>query len=473
MNVVALLTNGTVPFGAAPIQQPPSQAGGAGQTGTRTASPGPVAIAPPPTVGTGADTVTLNLSEDAYKGNAQFVFTVDGKPTGPVQTVTASHKGGQSETFTLKGDWPAGAHQFGVSFVNDLWDGTPATDRNLYIDSASYNGSRVANPLVLLKNSTAVFGAAPVSEPPGNTIPGVSAPGYPGQGGPDVPPTIGTGPNSVTLNLSEDADAGDALFVFLVDGQQVGPTQSVTALHGKDPSEAFTFRGDWGSGPHQFGVAFVNGSPDGSPGANRHLYLNSAGFNSNLVANATEVANGTPVTFGEAAVAGPPGQPIGLSAPAPHQGSTKAASGGTPPSPAHLAKSTIASINAQILAFGSGTQRMSFASPQNLTITGGPGADTVTATSGTNTFVAGAGSMDITGGSGASDFILHAGSGKLTIEDFLPSKGDVLTVGKALQPNFKQASDGHGGTLLTFGAGQGSIDLIGYSATTQPHITFA
>ena len=44
---------------------------------------------------------------------------------------------------------------------------------------------------------------------------------------------------------------------------------------------------------------------------------------------------------------------------------------------------------------------------------------------------------------------------------------------KALQPNLKQASDGHGGTLLTFGASQGSIDLIGYPATTQPHITFA
>ena len=116
---------------------------------------------------------------------------------------------------------------------------------------------------------------------------------------------------------------------------------------------------------------------------------------------------------------------------------------------------------------------MSFASPVNLTVTGGSGADAVMAVAGTNTFIAGTGSMDITGGSGPSNFILHAGSGKLTIEDFLSSKGDVLTVDKALQPNFKQASDGHGGTLLTFGANQGSIDLLSYSATTQPHITFA
>ncbi len=523
LNGVALLKNGTVPFGTAPGSQSVPQPGTAGGAGTTIANPAPSPIAAPPTVGSGPDTIVLNVSEDAYKGDAQFVLMVDGKPVGPAQRVTALHKQGQTEAFTVKGDFGTGPHQFGVSYVNDLWEGTDATDRNLWIDSATFNGGRVENTVLLRTDSTAVFGsaafaqpssppaaqsnavptscglaqaapvavtptpvnapsvAAPPSNPsppvpvPGNPVPGVSAPSNPGQGGPAVPPTIGTGPDSVTLNLSETADGADAQFVFTVDGQQVGPVQSVTALHGQSQAQAFTFRGDWGAGTHQFGVAFANGLE----GSNRHLYLDTAAFDANHVANATEVTSGAPVTFGMAAIGGPPGELIGLAAPAANPGNTNAglpssATGGAvPPSnPAQPPNATIASIDTQTLAFGSGTQSMSFASPVNLTITGGPGTDTVTATSGTNSFIAGTGSMDITGGSGASDFILHAGGGKLTVEDFLASKGDAITVDKALQPNFKQASDGHGGTLLTFGANQGSIDLIRVPSITPSNVTF-
>ena len=35
-----------------------------------------------------------------------------------------------------------------VTYLNDAWDGTAATDRNLYLDSASYNGAEVANSSV-------------------------------------------------------------------------------------------------------------------------------------------------------------------------------------------------------------------------------------------------------------------------------------------------------------------------------------
>jgi len=524
LNGVQLLKNGTVPFGTAPGSQSVPQPGTAGGAGTTITNPAPSPIAAPPTVGSGPDTIVLNLSEDAYRGDAQFVLTVDGKPVGPAQSVTALHKQGQTEAFTVKGDFGTGPHQFGVSYVNDLWGGTDATDRNLWIDSATFNGGRVENTVLLHANSTALFGspafaqpsspssapsnavptssglsqaapvavtptpvnapsaAVPPSNPsppvpvPGNAVPGVSAPSNPGQGGPAVPPTVGNGPDSVTLNLSETADGADAQFIFTVDGQQVGPVQSVTALHGQSQSQAFTFRGDWGAGTHQFGVAFANGLD----GSNRHLYLDTAAFDANHVANATEVTSGSPVTFGMAAIAGPPGEPIGLAAPAVKPGNTNAAlprpatGGAVPPSnPAQPTSKLIASIDTQTLAFGSGTQSMSFASPVNLTITGGSGTGTVTATSGTNTFIAGTGSMDITGGSGASDFILHAGGGKLTVQDFLASKGDAITVDRALQPNFKQASDGHGGTLLTFGANQGSIDLIRVPSITPSNVHFA
>ena len=530
LNGVELLKNGTVPFGTAPASQPVSQPGTPGGAGATITNPAPSPIAAPPTVGSGPDTIVLNLSENAYRGDAEFVLTVDDKPVGPAQSVTALHNQGQTEAFTIKGDFGADPHQIGVSYIDDLWDGTDATDRNLWIDSATFNRGRVENTVLLQTNSTAVFGSAafaqpspppaapsnavptssgvaqaapvaviptpvntaPAAVPPNNpsplvpapgTTPGVSAPGNPGLGGPGVPPTVGTGPDTVTLNLSEDASQGDAQFVFTVDGQQVGTAQSVTALHGQGPSEAFTFRGDWGTGAHQFGVALANGATDGSGASNRHLYLDSAAFDANLVANATQVVSSTPVTFGMAAIAAPPGQPIGASAPATNQNTVPGTGGPMAPNTpstgaarpvANQSSSTpVAAINTQTLAFGSGTQSMSFASPVNLTITGGSGTDAVTATSGTNSFIAGTGSMDITGGSGASDFILHAGGGKLTIQDFLASKGDAITVDKALQPDFKQTSDGHGGTLLTFGANQGSIDLIRVPSITPSNITFA
>ena len=589
MNAVALRTNGTVPFGTAPIK-PPSQAGGTGQAGTDPTSPAPFAIAPSPTVGTGPDSVTLNLSEDAYRGDAQFVLTVDGKPAGPAQSVTALHGQGQTEAFTFKDDWGAGAHEFGISFTNDLWDGTSALDRNLYVDSATYNGGLIANTVALLADNTARFGSAAFAKPsapavvpgtggpmippkpsvpgqavpgvvlpivsttapaavppsiptpsnalPHNLVPGVPTPSYPGQGGPGVPPAVGTGPDSVTLDLSEDADAGDAQFVFTVDGQQVGPTQSVTALHGKDPSEEFAFRGDWGSGTHQFGIAFVNRVQDGSAGANRHLYLDSAAFDTNLVADATEVLSGTPVTFGMAAIGGPPGQPIGMSAPA--ASSSTAASPAsqaaipsmegaapivdtkpvsfalTPPTPSATAPSMLTvtdnsgvstavpliasgsqtdtpspastvtqtvsngadtitssgSVKGESLTLGAGEQKMILVNPRAMVLTGGSGIDTVSADNGANTYVAGSGSLTVTGGPGATAYLLHAASGQLAVNDFDFGKGDTLTIDKSLQPALEQASDGQGGTLLSFGAGQSSVDLIHHASVNLSDLRF-
>jgi Ca2+-binding RTX toxin-like protein len=110
--------------------------------------------------------------------------------------------------------------------------------------------------------------------------------------------------------------------------------------------------------------------------------------------------------------------------------------------------------------------------PRAMVLTGGSGADTVTADNGANRFVAGSGSLDVTGGPGAAAYVLHAGGGSLTVEDFDPGKGDTLTVDQALQGALVQASDGHGGTLLAFGAKQGSIDLINHATVSPSAIHF-
>ena len=91
------------------------------------------------------DTLVLTLSEDAYKGDAQFTVTVDGTPVGSVQTVTASHKAGSQQSFTFGGSWGAGPHKVAVKYLNDAYGGSSATDRNLYLTSAEYDGNPYAD----------------------------------------------------------------------------------------------------------------------------------------------------------------------------------------------------------------------------------------------------------------------------------------------------------------------------------------
>lgn len=98
-----------------------------------------------PPASSNPDTLILNLSEDAYKGDAQFTATIDGASLGAAQTVTASHAAGAQQPFTFTGNWGAGPHNVQVKFLNDAYGGTSATDRNLYLTSASYDGQASAN----------------------------------------------------------------------------------------------------------------------------------------------------------------------------------------------------------------------------------------------------------------------------------------------------------------------------------------
>jgi hypothetical protein len=69
---------------------------------------------------------------------------VDGQQIGGKLTASALKSSGQADTLTVLGDWAAGAHQVQVQFLNDIWAGTPETDRNLYVEGASYNGVELA-----------------------------------------------------------------------------------------------------------------------------------------------------------------------------------------------------------------------------------------------------------------------------------------------------------------------------------------
>ena len=102
------------------------------------------------------DQLLLHISEDAYKGDAQYTVSVDGKQVGGTQTATALHSSSQSDLLLVRGDWSSGTHDVAVNFLNDAYAGTAATDRNLYIDAAAYDGAYVGSAKQTLLSAGAV-----------------------------------------------------------------------------------------------------------------------------------------------------------------------------------------------------------------------------------------------------------------------------------------------------------------------------
>jgi hypothetical protein len=95
------------------------------------------------TLGYGPDTLALLVAEDAWQGDAQFTVAVDGKTLGGAQSVTALHSKGAVQDFGFDQTMAAGTHDVAVSFLNDAYGGSAATDRNLYVNAIDANGSAI------------------------------------------------------------------------------------------------------------------------------------------------------------------------------------------------------------------------------------------------------------------------------------------------------------------------------------------
>ncbi len=110
----------------------------------------------PPVATSGS--LALHLSEDAWQGDAQFTLTIDGRQVSAPAVVTTLQSAGKMQDFTFARAFGAGAHRVGVSFVNDAWGGTAATDRNLYVGGIDINGTQVGGGVTtLLANGTQQF----------------------------------------------------------------------------------------------------------------------------------------------------------------------------------------------------------------------------------------------------------------------------------------------------------------------------
>ncbi len=244
------VTAGTTTVPGAPLY------GNGSQSFTATLPTPPVVVAPaaaPVTLGSGSSSIVVGVSEDAYQGDAQFTVSVDGAQIGGTQTATASHAAGQSQAFTLKGNWAAGAHTVAVSFLNDLYGGSAATDRNLYVDTVAAGGTTTTPNAALLSNGSQSFAATLTSSVT----------------------TIGSGAGSIVVGLSEDAYQGDAQFTIAVDGVQIGGTQTATASHAAGKSQMFNVLGAFGAGPHSVSVSFLNDAWGGTAATDRNLYVDN------------------------------------------------------------------------------------------------------------------------------------------------------------------------------------------------------
>ena len=198
----------------------------------------------------GQDTLTVGVSEDAYDGDAQYRIIVDGNYVGGATfTATASHAAGQINQQTVSGNWGTGPHTVGIQFVNDTYGGSPSADRNLYVNSLSFNGAAV---------------------PMSGTLPEYS------NGIADIQVPVADA--QLTLALSEDAYNGDAQFSLAIDGKAVGANTAVTASHAAGATQLFNFAG-LGAGTHDVALSFVNDAYGGSPSADRNLYLSGATLN--------------------------------------------------------------------------------------------------------------------------------------------------------------------------------------------------
>ena len=220
------------------------------------------------TLGSGSDVLALEISEDAYQGNAQFTIEVDGQQVGGVQTAQAIHSAGQDQTVDVMGSFAPGNHTVSVNFLNDAYGGSSSTDRNLYVSNASIDGSAInGSALTLLNTGSQSFtfsNAAPAA------------------------------PDTLDLHMSEDAWQGDAEFTISINGTTIGGVHTATASHAAGATQDVAVSGNWGANP-TIGISFINDAYGGTPATDRNLYIDGATYDGQALNNApaTLLSNGT------------------------------------------------------------------------------------------------------------------------------------------------------------------------------------
>ena len=265
-------------------------------------------------IGSGSDSITLNMAEDQQAGvDAQFSVNVDGQQIGGAQTVTASQSAGQTQPFTFEGNWGPGPHVVTVSFPNNFsYPGTPG-DRNVYVDGVTYDGNTVSDKTTGIYQTPLFPPNSTTGNNWGNAVFSINDTTPIPSGASSTPTTtpspvsVGSGSDTLVLNMAEDAYQGDAQFTVSVDGKQVGGTQTTTASVDQGQFQEFDVHGNFGSGSHQVTVDFTNdkigafypGTQDAIDTTDRNLYVMGTSLDGGTPASGApwELSSGGPENF--------------------------------------------------------------------------------------------------------------------------------------------------------------------------------
>jgi len=111
--------------------------------------------------------------------------------------------------------------------------------------------------------------------------------------------TIGSGPDTLVLKISEDAYQGDAQYTVKVDGVQMGGTFTAQTLHSTGQSDTLTLNGDWSPGAHRVEMDFLNDAWGGTAAADRNFYVDGAAYDGAAVSGAgLSLLSAGPQSFG-------------------------------------------------------------------------------------------------------------------------------------------------------------------------------
>jgi hypothetical protein len=265
-------------------------------------------------------------------------------------------------------------------------------DRNLYVNSVTYDGTKITSAVTPIYQSPFFPPLNPGPIVLGNVVFKVTDTTVIPANAPSTPTTtpaavsVGTGANTLNLSMAEDPYNGDAQFTVSVDGVQVGGTLTTTAVEYLGQTQQFVLHGSWGNGPHTVVVKFLNDliGPADARGTydsvDRNLLINGITYDGALVAGTPyELFNNGSHTFNVPTTTAPVAKLAAASAALP-------AATDTPMVVAdNQANVTISQSNVSVLVTG-GTH-MLFISGTGDTVTLSGGRDTITDTGGGNSFV--------------------------------------------------------------------------------------
>jgi Ca2+-binding RTX toxin-like protein len=103
------------------------------------------------TLGTGNDTLKVNIAQDFYLGNAEYNILVNGQQIGGKFIASATRSSGLSDSISIKGDWGS-TIKLSVRFLNDM--GGADGDRNIHIRGVEMNGVDMNMAVSIYRNST-------------------------------------------------------------------------------------------------------------------------------------------------------------------------------------------------------------------------------------------------------------------------------------------------------------------------------